>query len=646
MVESQKPKRTAVESAASARLIQAGRRRFQHLLGATGQRYDAGYWDLQSLKREMVSSAPRNLRFTSYQHRSLLPGTFVEVVKAWLVLRYSAVATMWTSLQAAKYLWETLEQRHGADFDWTQLSEADFNEMEVWLRARFAPSTVRSTMSCILSLIDFLAAHNVCRPHFYAVQTPPSASFDKQTLAGQEAGAERLPSQRALQGLADLYGPRATAPPERLLLAAVALLTVTGFRVGELVTLPEACEVREMRNGETVYGLRYYKEKARRREMMLAVRWLSSLQAELAQKAVREIRQLTAGARKQARVLEAHPDRVPIPGYAPDERIDSKALAEILGLKSWRSIRCYAKSDLPCDRRPGESRYHYRVGDVEAFLLRLRQTPLWVLDRGDGTRQWLSETLFVFPRNFLDRRNGSNRLLVEPLRVGQLQRFLASVFERFNIREEDGSYCQITSHQFRHWLNDLADKGGMPVDSISRWLGRDSRQQTDTYRHATPDERLRWVKQGIQDGQLQGAVAGAYFALPLAERDSFLEGQVQAVHVTPMGICVHDFAVEPCPYHLNCLRGCPDYLRTRGDDRERRHLLRLKADTEEALAHVQRLAIEEGSVTVQAWVDHHEQTLRGIEAALAVDDTGGSDGSGQRYISLPVVNGMHSERGE
>ncbi|HSL93508.1 MAG TPA: hypothetical protein VK905_02775, partial [Bacillota bacterium] len=93
-------------------------------------------------------------------------------------------------------------------------------------------SGVRSTMSCILGLIDFLAAHNVCRPHFYVVQTPPSASFDKQTLAGQEAGVERLPSPRALEALADLYGSRAAAPPDRLLLAAVALLTVTGFRVG------------------------------------------------------------------------------------------------------------------------------------------------------------------------------------------------------------------------------------------------------------------------------------------------------------------------------------------------------------------------------------------------------------------------------
>ncbi|MDT8307373.1 MAG: hypothetical protein RRC07_15690, partial [Anaerolineae bacterium] len=285
MVEGQMPNGMALESAASARLIQAGRRRFQHLLGATGQHYDALYWDLQSLKREVVSSAPRNLRFTCYRHRALLPGRFVDVIKAWLMLRYREVATMWTSLQAAKLLWETLEQRHGAEFDWAQLSEADLNEVEVWLRSRFALSGVRSTMSCILGLIDFLAEHNVCRPQFYEIQTPPPITLDKQTLAGQEAGAERLPSPRALEALAALYGSRATAPPDRLLLAAVALMTVTGFRVGELVTLPEECEVREMRNGETVYGLRYYREKARRREKMLAVRWLSSLQAELAQKA-------------------------------------------------------------------------------------------------------------------------------------------------------------------------------------------------------------------------------------------------------------------------------------------------------------------------------------------------------------------------
>ena len=28
-----------------------------------------------------------------------------------------------------------------------------------------------------------------------------------------------------------------------------------------------------------------------------------------------------------------------------------------------------------------------------------------------------------------------------------------------------------------------------------------------------------------------------------------------------MGLCLHDFAIEPCSFHLNCVPGCPDYLR-------------------------------------------------------------------------------------
>jgi len=30
-----------------------------------------------------------------------------------------------------------------------------------------------------------------------------------------------------------------------------------------------------------------------------------------------------------------------------------------------------------------------------------------------------------------------------------------------------------------------------------------------------------------------------------AQRDSYLDGEIQAVHVTPLGLCLHDFAVTP-----------------------------------------------------------------------------------------------------
>lgn len=614
-------------SPAVAKLLQTGRRKFQRLLGDTGQEFDDLRWDTQSLQKETVSGPPRYLHFSYLKSREALPSAYVEVVKCWMLLQYATnVRTIWHALQAAKCLWASLEQGQKESFAWSSLNEAVLNEFEVWLAARYHPTTVHYRLSLIMKLGSFLTAHNICRPLYYVIQTPQPDSIAKLTLAGQEADKEKLPTPRALQALADLYHQRAIELPDRLLLAATAILVVTGLRLTELLTLPENCEVREIHQGQKVYGLRYYKEKTRGREKMLAVRWLTPLQAELAEEAIGEIRQLTARARERARVLEAYPERVPIPDYGSDDRVDSPTLAGIMGLKSWRSLRQASWKKLPSHRRPGETRYHYRIGDVETFLLYFRHTPLWVIDRGDGTQQLLSETLLIMPRHFLNSCTQPQWLLVAPVKAGHLQRFLAtgqgvkSIFERLDIREEDGTPCRLTSHQFRHWLNDLADKGGMPVDSISRWMGRESWQETEAYRHATPDERLAWVKRGIQDGRIQGMVSAAFFELPLAERDSFLEGQVQAVHFTPMGLCIHDFALEPCLYHLNCVCGCPDYLRTKGDKKERSRLLQMKADTEMALAYARQYAAEHQVETAVAWVTHHEKTLAGIEAALAVDE--------------------------
>ena len=90
------------------------------------------------------------------------------------------------------------------------------------------------------------------------------------------------------------------------------------------------------------------------------------------------------------------------------------------------------------------------------------------------------------------------------------------------------------------------------------------------------------------------------------------------MHYTPMGLCLHDFAIEPCPYHLNCVRGCPDYLRRKGDVQERRYLLQLKVQMEKALDVARQQ--ERARSLAPAWVEHHETTLLGIQRALAIDD--------------------------
>jgi hypothetical protein len=123
----------------------------------------------------------------------------------------------------------------------------------------------------------------------------------------------------------------------------------------------------------------------------------------------------------------------------------------------------------------------------------------------------------------------------------------------------------------------------------------------------------------MREGALGGVKTDVYFELPLSQRDAFLEGELQAVHFTAFGICLHDFAVTPCPFHLNCVRGCPDYLRTHGNQKERQHLIQIRAATEEALAAA-RLQTARGASIAEPWVRHCKETLDGIAKALAVDE--------------------------
>jgi len=82
--------------------------------------------------------------------------------------------------------------------------------------------------------------------------------------------------------------------------------------------------------------------------------------------------------------------------------------------------------------------------------------------------------------------------------------------------------------------------------------GREQVGDLEAYKHLTPGERLETLKAALKNGRVKGQIAEMYFSLKEDVRDVFLENQLQAVHVTPLGLCVHDFKVTPCPKFLNC----------------------------------------------------------------------------------------------
>jgi len=158
------------------------------------------------------------------------------------------------------------------------------------------------------------------------------------------------------------------------------------------------------------------------------------------------------------------------------------------------------------------------------------------------------------------------------------------------------------------------------MEILSRWMLRDNPTDSEAYIHLTQHEKIEWVKKGIREDTTKGILNDAFHSLSLEERDLFLDGQIQAAHFTHLGVCVHDFAVSPCEFHLNCVKGCPDYLRNKGDQRERKQLVQIKSRTEKALEDAELAERMGTAVMSPSWVKHHKATLEGIDKTLSIDD--------------------------
>ncbi|MGI8467809.1 MAG: hypothetical protein ACR2N3_05085 [Pyrinomonadaceae bacterium] len=591
------------------------------------QNFDDYSWNIVHLRKQSSSNTNPNLYFTIYGSlETPLPVAFSEIVKCWLILESgNNVKSMVYRLDALRILWKAILSRRGGDatkFHWGNLTAADLAQTEQLMKDNWSDSTVYKRMTNACSFAKFLESRRLIFPIHYKIQTPRVEDTNRHTICGQEENLKKLPTNEALKGLADIYCKFAKEPSDRLLICAVSILIVTGFRIGELLTLPLDCEVDEIRNGINRYGLRFYKEKPGSAERQYDIRWITPQGAELARKLVAEIKEITFLFREQAKLLEQNPDIFPLPGYKWNDELTARETATLLGLTKTENLNKALKKY----GRFENGTYLYSISIISNYLFKRRIENLWTLDRNNGTFQSLSETLLIAPQNFFHATSGVISLLIRPLNVGFVTDFITgkkgakSVFERFEITEPDGTICEIYSHQFRHWINTIANKGGLPMELLSRWMGRDNLKDTQAYIHLTQEEKIEWVKKGIRDDITKEVLNEVYFSLPDEERDIFLDGQIQAVHFTHLGVCTHDFAVSPCEYHLNCVRGCPDYLRNKDEIAERQQLIQIKGLTKTAMKSSEIAEKDGNGSLAPAWIKQHEETISGINKALEIDN--------------------------
>nr|WP_315168522.1 integrase [uncultured Deefgea sp.] len=440
-----------------------------------------------------------------------------------------------------------------------------------------------------------------------------------------ERRVEKLPSAAALDALPRIFR-LATEPADVITVAVTAILLSSPDRISEVLILPEACEVRESRKGkEDAHGLRWWPAKGA--EPM--VKWLVPSMASVVQEALQKIRSVTAEARRIALWYEQHPGQLYLAADVVHLRgrewLSMAELAEILGVKDRVAANAWCKSAGVATQKheDGGKKLYAQFRDVELAVLAMLPSGFPILDDQTGLKY--SEALLIVRRNELGSQRGTYKCMIEAVNIGQINTGLGSriehghesIFSRFDFTEPDGSQIAVTSHQFRHYLNTLAQIGGMSQLDIAKWSGRKDIGQNETYDHVTSGQMLQKIRDAVGGDQMFGPLA----ELPkkvMIRRDEFARLVVPTAHTTDLGYCVHDYTASPCQLHMDCIH-CQDLVCVKGNA-EKEAFLRQSLNEATGLMTKAQEATAEGYSGSDRWLDHHRATVERLTQLCSIMD--------------------------
>lgn len=440
-----------------------------------------------------------------------------------------------------------------------------------------------------------------------------------------ERRSEKMPSLAVLDALPKVFR-LATEPADVITASVAAILLSAPDRVSEVLTLPEACEVREPRKGqEDAYGLRWWPAKGAEP----GVKWLVPSMASVVAEALQKIRAVTNEGRRIARWYEENPCQIYL---APDvahlrgqEWLSMTEVAEVLGLADRVAANAWCKAQaVTTEKRDGGGkRFYARFSDVESTVVAMLPSGFPVLDKETGLKY--SEALLVVRRNELGAQRGTYRCMIESVGIGQINTGLGSraehghqsIFTRLGFTEPDGGHIAVTSHQFRHYLNTLAQAGGLSQLDIAKWSGRRDIGQNEAYNHVTPGQMLQKIRDAVGGDEMFGPLA----ELPkkvMIRRDEFARLAIPTAHTTDLGYCVHDYTASPCQMHMDCIH-CQDLVCVKGDA-EKTAMLSQHLDDARGLLEKAEAATGEGYSGSDRWLDHHRSTVDRLSQLCSITD--------------------------
>ena len=435
-----------------------------------------------------------------------------------------------------------------------------------------------------------------------------------------------MPDPAALDALARAFH-LASDPRDVLITSVAAILCSAPERFNEVLALPADCEVESLgKDGKTYLGLRWSGSKGYDAHVKLLLPGMSDVVRE----ALRRVRAITDPARALARWYAANPTRLYLPpGYEHLRRrefIDFEDMAELFGnhgAKRDSARRWVSKAGIPVSkvvRVAGHTPASVvRFADFERHMIGQLPPQFPTVDAKTGLKY--ADALLVVPAGFFRRGVGSLCML-EPLKYhhvcnGLGQNAVAgstTVFQRVGLDPE--RTLSIKSHQFRHWLNTLAQGANLSQVDIAKWSGRKDIRQNEAYDHVSSHEIVTHIRSVVGDqARAIGPLAEIPKHLPVS-RDEYAAMAVPTAHTTLYGFCIHDFASAPCEMFRNCL-DCREHVCIKGINGKTG---RVAAALEQASAQLRtaQAAAAEGVYGAADWVATHLATVERLEQLLNI----------------------------
>jgi hypothetical protein len=436
---------------------------------------------------------------------------------------------------------------------------------------------------------------------------------------------EKMPSVEILAALGHAYYS-AVDPEDIVYTSMCALMLSSPDRANEVASLLVDCESPTQGDGSPGYSLRWWPSKGALPQM----RAIPKVMHELVQNAITRIKRVTDQPRVIAKWYEnqlsshkPYPTKIYLPDHLEYLRSKELLTRDEISLLLWNDDT--QDLDVWCKRKNlvtvstiGRKSLH-RFSDVEKIVI--SDLPKH-FPYSDNTRRWkCSELLFTLPK-FSSRLRRPSMCLYTPMDRVDLNYRLdgknkVSIFAKFGVNEiVDGEIAplKISSHAFRHYLNQLAhETGELSEIDINLWSGRTSRGEA--YNHLSSRE-ISDRATSLLGESLSSLPTITAYPVQLYARKEFKRLGIEAGHTTDFGYCVHDFSASPCEKHEDCLN-CSEQFCIKGDSVKQENLEREVEELKQLLSKADAAA-REGVYGADRWLDAQKLRLHRANELLSV----------------------------